>query len=390
MLKTLTCSVLLLWASTSFAFAQSPVLEAWIGTWTVTMDDGSRVQWAITDTWASDTGKSHMAYGIKNPGKVSFQIYYGTMFKKHNYIEADRAKTVYDLPMDMAEYTELVPSEDFMSFTARGGKYSVRSGFRGTVEPKTEPGVPSPPPGFDSKAPLPPEKPGDKHMAPGKTGTVTDIEGNIYKTITIGKQEWMAENLKTARYSDGTPLACPGTDMQAWENNSSGAYAWHNNNSDNRNIYGALYNWPAVTSPHGLCPSGWHVPSDAEWQQLVDYLGGESVAGGAMKSTRTEPEPHPRYKSPNAGATDSSGFSGLPGGLRRSNGTFRDSGFYGAWWSTTDGGKDDAWHRSIFYTDTTVYHFVYGKGSGMSVRCVKGDHTPERNMRPAVEGDALK
>ena len=83
-LKTLTCSVLIACLPALPAFAQSPVLEAWIGTWTVTMDDGSRVQWAITDTWASDTGKSHMAYGIKNPGKVSFQIYYGTMFKKHN------------------------------------------------------------------------------------------------------------------------------------------------------------------------------------------------------------------------------------------------------------------------------------------------------------------
>ena len=91
-----------------------------------------------------------------------------------------------------------------------------------------------------------------------------------------------------------------------------------------------------------------------------------------MKSTRTEPDPQPRYNGPNTGATNGSGFSGLPGGLRRSNGTFRDSGLYGAWWSTTDGNKVDAWHRSIFYTDTTVYHFVYGKGSGMSVRCVRG------------------
>ena len=143
------------------------------------------------------------------------------------------------------------------------------------------------------------------------------------------------------------------------------AYAWHNNNIDNKALYGALYNWAAVTCPNGLCPSGWHVPSDAEWQQLVDYLG------GAMKSSRTEPDPHPRYNAPNTGATNSSGFSGLPGGLRRSNGTFRDRGFYGAWWSTTEGSKEDAWHRSIFYTDTTVYHFIYGKGSGMSVRCVR-------------------
>jgi len=371
MLKTVTATAAVFCALVTVCCAQSRVLEAWIGTWTVQMQDGSRVLWQITDTWASNTGKSHMAYGIKNPGNVSFQIYYGTMFKKHNYIEAGRKKTVYDLPMDMAEYTELVPSDDFKSFTARSGKYPLRSGFRGTIEPKPEAGIASPPRGGDATAPLSSGQARDRHLAAGRTGTVTDIEGNVYKTITIGNQEWMAENLRTTRYNDGAPIEYPGADNAAWESNTAGAYAWHDNTIDNKAVYGALYNWPAVTCPNGLCPSGWHVPGDAEWQQLVDYLGGQTIAGGAMKSGRTEPDPHPRYNAPNTGATNSSGFSGLPGGLRRSNGTFRDRGFYGAWWSTTEGTKEDAWHRSIFYTDTTVYHFVYGKGSGMSVRCVR-------------------
>jgi len=211
----------------------------------------------------------------------------------------------------------------------------------------------------------------DEVINDGIEGTVTDIDGNEYRTITIGKQEWMAENLKTITYQDGTPIEYPGEDNSSWENNTEGAYAWHYNNSDNHDIYGVLYNWNAVNNTSGLCPVDWHVPTDEEWQTLVDYLGGDDIAGGTMKSTRTDPDPHPRYNSPNNGATNKSGFSGLPGGLRRSNGSFRDTGFYGAWWASDEGDEVDTWHRSIFNLDTTVYHFVYGKGSGMSIRCVK-------------------
>ena len=204
-----------------------------------------------------------------------------------------------------------------------------------------------------------------------KKSTVTDIDGNVYQTITIRGQEWMAENLKTTRYKDGTPIEFPDADDSAWENNTTGAYCWHSNDIENKDTYGALYNWPAVKNPGGLCPDGWHVPEDAEWETVVQHLGGETNAGGRLKSTRTDPDLHPRFNSPNNGATNSSGFSGLPGGLRRSNGTFREIGVYGAWWTATDGGVGDSWHRSIFHLDTTVYHFIYGKGSGMSVRCVK-------------------
>ena len=378
-IKSLTCIALFFCLSAPLAFAQSKVLEAWIGTWTVKMNDRSIVTWKITDTWVSDTGKSHLAYGIKNPGNVEFQIYFGTMFRKHNYIEASRDKTVYDLPMGISEYTELIPSDGFKSFTAHSGKYPILSGFKGTVEPKPEPSVASHLSSADDPGPNTLRQFRDKNMAAGKTGTITDIDGNVYKTITIGEQEWMAENLKAIRCRDGTSIEYPGADVSAWESNTAGAYAWHNNNIDNKDIYGALYNWHAVTNTNGLCPSGWNVPTDTEWQILVDYLGGGSIAGGKIKSTRTEPDPHPRYNDPNTGATNGSGFSGLPGGLRRSNGTFRDIGFYGAWWSTTEGDVVDAWHRSIFYADTTVYHFVYGKGSGMSVRCVRGN---KEGLRP--------
>jgi len=213
----------------------------------------------------------------------------------------------------------------------------------------------------------------EEKVPDGIEGVVTDIDGNEYQTITIGGQEWMAENLKTLTYRDGTPIEYPGEDNASWEDNTDGAYAWHDNNSDNHDTYGVLYNWPAVNNPGGLCPEGWHMPTDDEWQRLVDYLGGSEVGGGAMKSTRTEPGPHPRYNAPNNGATNSSGFTGLPGGLRRSNGSFRETGLYGAWWASDEGEELDTWHRSIFNLDTTVYHFVYGKGSGMSIRCVKDE-----------------
>jgi hypothetical protein len=103
------------------------------------MTDDSKVTWEITDTWVSDTGKSHIAYGIKNPGAVEFQIYYSLFFTKHYYIEASHDKTVYDLPQDLSLYTQLVPSEDFKTFTAKTGKYPIASGYKGTVEPPPEP-----------------------------------------------------------------------------------------------------------------------------------------------------------------------------------------------------------------------------------------------------------
>ena len=120
----LFCFVLLI----PLARAESEYVDGWLGTWTVIMNDESTVTWEITETWVSDTGRSHIAYGIKNPDAVEFQIYYSTFFSKHFYIEADHDLTVYDLPQDFAEYTELVPARDFQSFTANPGKYPIASG----------------------------------------------------------------------------------------------------------------------------------------------------------------------------------------------------------------------------------------------------------------------
>lgn len=128
----IVCCVLL----TPLARADSEYVDGWLGTWTVTMIDQSKVTWEITRTWVSESGRSHVAYGISNPGAVEFQIYFSTLLDyKHYYIEADHDLTIYDLPFDLSEYTELVPDEDFETFTAQPGKYPIASGYKGTQPP---------------------------------------------------------------------------------------------------------------------------------------------------------------------------------------------------------------------------------------------------------------
>lgn len=179
---------------------------------------------------------------------------------------------------------------------------------------------------------------------------VTDIDGNKYITVIIGDQEWMAENLRTTRYNDGASIPTGHTNEQ-WTNLNTGAYAIYphsqidrlNSDAEVLEAYGALYNWYAVETGN-LCPTGWHVPTDTEWTTLTDYLGGEIVAGGKLKSTRTDPDTHPRWKSPNTGATDEYGFSALPGGRRDSGyDNFVNAGYVGGWWSSTEGAISGAW-----------------------------------------------
>jgi len=143
---------------------------------------------------------------------------------------------------------------------------------------------------------------------PTPTAPVTDIDGNEYATIQIGTQVWMAENLRTTKYCNGDPIPNV-TDSLQWVNLATGAWAHNNNYSQYENLYGKLYNWYAVDDSRNICPCNWHVPTDAEWTTLIDYLGGEGVAGGKMKSTGTQ-----YWLSPNTDATNESGFSGLPGG----------------------------------------------------------------------------
>jgi uncharacterized protein (TIGR02145 family) len=198
-------------------------------------------------------------------------------------------------------------------------------------------------------------------------GTMTDQEGNVYRTVQIGTQVWMAENLKTTKYRNGVSIPNLIDSMQ-WVKDTVGAYCSFNNNPVNDCPYGKLYNWYAVNNQNNLCPAGWHVPSDVEFTALTDFLGGASIAGGKMKSTGTQ-----YWQSPNTGASNSSGFSGLSGGFRSSQGTFGpySLGFYGDWWTLTEGGTYGSWLHTVVYDFPNVYRSSNYKSVGHSVRCVK-------------------
>ena len=202
---------------------------------------------------------------------------------------------------------------------------------------------------------------------PAKTyGTMTDQQGNVYKTIVIGTQEWMAENLKVSHYRNGNPIPLI-TNSSIWAQLNTGATCWYNNDSVTYNCpYGKLYNWYAVADQRNVCPTGWHVPSDTEWTTLTTFLGGELVAGGKMKSTGTQ-----YWTSPNSDADNSSGFSGLPGGLRYFAGALDDIGYNGYWWSSSQFNGNSAWYRGLYYGLSTVGRTNFNKLSGFSVRCLK-------------------
>jgi len=196
------------------------------------------------------------------------------------------------------------------------------------------------------------------------TSTIT-YNGVTYNTVQIGSQCWLKENLKTTHYNDGTSIPNV-TDNAIWETTTSGAYCCYDNNPSNCNTYGALYNWYAVNTDK-LCPNGWHVPSDAEWTTLVNYLGGASVAGGALKEAGTS-----HWSSPNTSATNSSGFSALPGGYRLgSGGSFNNLGHYGYWWSSTEDYEGYAWGRTLYNNHASVGRISYDESYGFSVRCLR-------------------
>ncbi|MCX6244290.1 MAG: fibrobacter succinogenes major paralogous domain-containing protein [Bacteroidetes bacterium] len=195
--------------------------------------------------------------------------------------------------------------------------------------------------------------------------TIADVDDNHYRIVQIGTQVWMAENLKTTKYSDGTSIPLV-TDATAWTNLTTPGYCWYNNlPAFNKKTYGALYNWYAVNTGK-LAPAGWHVPTDGEWTVLTDFLGGEDIAGGKMKEAGTA-----HWLSPNTGATNESGFTAVPAGFRSDYGTFWDVGNYGYWWSSSGSSTGDAWYRRLVYDYSYVYRTNYGKSLGFSGRCLR-------------------
>jgi uncharacterized protein (TIGR02145 family) len=208
---------------------------------------------------------------------------------------------------------------------------------------------------------------------PDKTyGTMTDQQGNVYRTIVIGTQEWMAENLKTSIYRNGDAIANV-TDNVQWSSLTTGAWASYNNDSQFDCPYGKLYNWYAVADPRNVCPTGWHVPTDVEWNILIGYLdpsynpgafGIQSpIAGGMMKSTTG-------WNAPNT-ASNESGFSGLPGGLRGSNGNFGSVGGNCRLWSSTETSATKAWSRNLYFSNGQAERYIDNKPAGFSVRCLR-------------------
>lgn len=209
--------------------------------------------------------------------------------------------------------------------------------------------------------------------------TVTDIDGNVYKTVTIGSQVWMAENLKTTKYNNGISIPLI-ENYNVWVNLQTPAYCWYNNDITYKDSCGAFYNWYAVNTGK-LCPVGWHIPTETDWATLAMFLGGENVAGRELKSTKTyiwkfnTPSPSViAWKTPGAGATNSTGFSALPCGYRNYSGGSVASGYEGCWWSSLEfSGYNNnyAYYQSVSSSNDYLSGSTRLKIAGMSVRCIK-------------------
>ena len=193
-----------------------------------------------------------------------------------------------------------------------------------------------------------------------------------FTAVTIGTQHWMYKNLNVDHYRNGDSIP-EVTDATAWTSLTTGAWCYYNNDSVIGAIYGKLYNWYAVTDPRGLAPSGWHVPSHAEWTELETCLGGTIVAGCKLKSTGTIGAGDGLWYAPNIGATNETGFTGLPAGCRSYGGTDNDMGIYAYWWSSTESSAAFAWGRSLCYIDPNISRRYDYNGHGHSVRCVKDE-----------------
>jgi uncharacterized protein (TIGR02145 family) len=219
------------------------------------------------------------------------------------------------------------------------------------------------------------------HNASLTYGSVTDQQGNVYKTIVIGTQEWMAENLNTSIYRNGDaiPSGLSNADWENTINTQQGAWAYYNNDASNACPYGKLYNWYTCVDLRQLCPVGWHVPTDLDWSVMINFLdplanGGANIlnsAGGKMKTAGTMEDATGLWYSPNTGATNSSGFSGAPGGLRGFDGDYILVGEYGFWWSSSYGDAYFATDRILGYLNVDVGWFNAEKQDGFSVRCLR-------------------
>lgn len=206
-----------------------------------------------------------------------------------------------------------------------------------------------------------------------KTEIIMDVDGNVYHTVKIGHQVWTVENLRTTKYNDGTEIP------DVWRR--APAYCWHNNDSNNKNIYGALYNWYAVDSKK-LAPTGWHVPTNTDWDTLQNYLiangynwDGTTTGNKIAKALSAGTDWHTSSKSGAIGnnltQNNESGFSALPGGIRGEFGDFSEVGTFGYWWSATECDESNAYHSYLHYSEQYLYRLTFYKHCGYSVRIVR-------------------
>jgi uncharacterized protein (TIGR02145 family) len=203
----------------------------------------------------------------------------------------------------------------------------------------------------------------------GKSSTSDDMTDiNAPASVKIGAQVWMKKNLNVTHYRNGDRIPQVKS-LAKWVALTTGAWCWYNNDSATGAVYGKLYNWYAVNDPRGLAPAGWHIPSDAEWDTLSTYLGNN--AGGKLKDTGTIQAGTGLWYAPNTGATNKTGFTGLPGGYRLGDGTFSSIGNYGYWWSSTKFNISAAFGRNLYYSGGAIYRSGLTWRYGLSVRCLR-------------------
>lgn len=199
-----------------------------------------------------------------------------------------------------------------------------------------------------------------------KTGTVTDKSGNTYATVVLGNQEWMTENLKTVQFNSGDSI--PEIKLDSiWNANSIAGYALYDNFIPNEAKYGKLYNFKAASSSKNSCPSGWHLPSEKEWEELISFLGGNDIAGEKLKQDgiTTWFEPNDTV------ATNESLFNAVPGGFREQTGEFVNEKFFGYYWTATKSTDDNIKVISLHYGSTAVSLIDLNAADGASIRCTK-------------------
>jgi len=198
--------------------------------------------------------------------------------------------------------------------------------------------------------------------------TVTDIDGNLYHTTTIGTQVWMVENLKTTKYRNGNPI--PNVNGEQWDNLTAGAYCIYNNNENNRSTYGLLYNWYVANDSRNICPVGWHIPTLEEWETLA-YTGLELKESGTT-----------HWMNPNNCYANNSGFKALPGGGCGFDGAFNGITEYGYWWTTSEDGTENGWMTIMNYQNPGSSGSVnFDKWIGASIRCIKDEYETKSKLK---------